>query len=230
MSFAVDKRHRDVYKKQGWIEFESLFPQKQMDELYHEAKRVVDNRVKASKRIGGHCPEETLFLNGRDIWRESPLAKKVDFNKGVGAAITSLIEKKPLRIGYDHFYEVPIESSINLGAYSTLLASTPNLEESTCLQGVLCGMIVCVKGTDEQHPSSPFPTVAGNAVVIASTTPIPYAEMAKHPGAAYLMVVYVEAKSVYIHKEADPHLNTFKTLGYSFGDRLKDTLHPIAFI
>lgn len=42
-----------------------------------------------------------------------------------------------------------------------------------------------------------------------------------------LMIAYCDKYSQYLYEEADPQVHFLKSLGYVFGDRLNDQLHPI---
>lgn len=44
---------------------------------------------------------------------------------------------------------------------------------------------------------------------------------------SYLLIVYAENSATYVHKNQDLHAHLMKELGYVYGDRLKDKIHPL---
>lgn len=62
----------------------------------------------------------------------------------------------------------------------------------------------------------------GSASFYLPSTPLPNFE-----NSTYLMVAYCDKYSQYLFEERDPQVHFLKSLGYVFGDRLNDQLHPI---
>lgn len=233
MNFAVDKKHRDVFRKQQWIELEGLLTPAQAGALLKESFSIITDRANVSKSATATWPAETRFLYGHDLWRAAPLLKRTVLDKKYAEAAASIIEAKQLRIGYDQFYNVPEDGKIGIGAYSTLLSSTPTLQEISSIQGVLCGLVLCIEEgklpLGEELSSSLFSLTAGHGVLFGPDLPIPFAELKKRPGYSYLMIVYTVSKAVFILQDSAPHQNEFKKLGYSFNDKLNDVLNPLVY-
>lgn len=234
MNFAVDGKHRDFYRKQRWIEFEDLLSSNQLDLLNQEINKILSARLNTPLTYLSAFPTEKLFENGRDVWRGIQSLKKIILSKGLAEAASELIEYKPLRIGYDQFFPVTGQSLAENSSYAVLLTKTLTLEEISCIQGVMCGLMLCIKSSEqsnnENEPSTIFSKIAGNGVVFAPDWPIPFHELKSHPDSRYLLIVYTTSKAVYRLQENDPHVYFFKQLGYNFGDKLSDTLNPLVYV
>jgi hypothetical protein len=233
MNFALDRKHRDFYRKERWIELEGLLSEAQAHTLLNDIHIATSERTKTGKPSSATWRAEMQFLNGHDLWRAMPSLKKVVLSKSLAEAASSLIEQKPLRIGYDQVYPIPADGQLGIGAYSALVTTTPTLQELSSIQGVLCGLFLCVEAPVEVQevspPSTLFSLKAGNGVIFAPDLPINFQEITHRQGYTYLLIVYTSSKSVYIRQESDPHLIEFRKQGYAFGDRLSDTLNPIVF-
>lgn len=232
-NFAVDGKHRDFYRKNRWIELEGLLSANQVAAIGKEIENITQERQKAHKTTNATWPAETQFLNGHDLWRAGTSIKKVVLNRGFAEAASSLVEVRPLRIGYDQAYCVPADGKLGIGVYSTLLSSTPTLQELSSIQGVVCGLMLCIKAAAPElnsiDSSTIFPVKEGNGVMFAPDLPINFLELTHRAGYVYLLIVYVQGKAVYIHHDSDPHLNEFRKLGYTFGDKLSETLNPTVY-
>ena len=154
-------------------------------------------------------------------------------SKNLAEAASELIEHKPLRFGYDQLLPMSNEAVAGKNAYAALLSKTATLQDISCIQGVLCGLILCLKAAQqppESASSTIFPFTAGSGVMFAPDVPIAFGELAKRQGYIYLMLAYTEAKAVYRLQPEDPHAYDFKQLGYNFGDRLSDKLNPLVYV
>jgi len=245
MKFAVIGVHRDCLRKQGWIEFDELLTSAQLSIINTQTAAVLANRVNQPVGRIYEIEAEEIFSVGRDLWRDSQPLKKIVLSRTLAEVASELIEHKPLRFGYDLLLPSPAKSILyNHGSLSALLSKAPTLDEISCIQGVRCGLILCIKAgqqpvknesqNESQNESESeikpfFPSQVGNGVFFRPDIPIPFTELADHPGSLYLLLVYTENKAVYRMQTNDPHVNDFKQLGYNFGDKLSDSLNPLVF-
>lgn len=242
MKFATAKEHRDYFRKQRHVAFEGLLTEQQCMQL----NSYIDDAL--SKRLGERhsslslLPAEKLFAQGRDLWRAGAKLKKIVLHRGFAQAAADLIEMRPLRIAYDQLLpsystaKFPVMSLTPPKAdeYAAFLKRTATLSDISCVQGVACGLMLCVKapaagaagGEEERFLSSVFPRFAGHGVFFAPDMPIDFSMLTAMPEARYLMIAYTQHSSVYCHQEGDPHVNYFRSLGYNFGDRLSEQLNP----
>ena len=235
MNFAVDGSHRDFYRKHQWIEFEGLLSPARLLAIEKEIHEVLCKRIGIpdKEKPSAEEPlfsEDAEFRAGRDLWRGRQSLKKIALSKNLAQVASEIIEQKPLRIGYDQFLPSPLLGLEENNFYTDLLKTTPTLQEMSPLQGVLCGLLICLKSTpNEEKPSTLFSPVAGNGVLFAPDHPIAFDELVSRQGSKYLLIAYAGSKSVFIHQSGDTHPSHFKKLGLNFGDRLNDLLNPIVY-
>lgn len=240
MKFSTAKEHRDFFQKHGWIEFEGLVSNDQltaanqaMDEVLAERLHVTSDRLRLQ-------PSEKLFLQGRDLWRSNPLLQKLATQIRFAEIVAELIEKKPLRLGYDQF--LPARQAIPLAEgdsniYSRFLERTAPLQAVSCLQGVACGLMISLGGKEQEAPSEKsetdgidiFPNQPGNVIFFQPKTPIHWGHLYEHAGQRFYLIVYTFAQAHYHLEPQDPHTHALKRLGYVFNDKLTDRLNPIVY-
>jgi hypothetical protein len=80
---------------------------------------------------------------------------------------------------------------------------------------------------NEEISGSVFTEVPGNGVFFQPTHPIQFSSLFEKRGGSYLLLVYTQQTSVYLLQQKDPQGYFLKNLGYGYGDRLIDKLHPI---
>lgn len=235
MNFTVIREHREFFRKHHWIECEGVISADELKRLSENIPHVLDERTGAKASPYIKAFDKNSFDIGHDLWRGLPVLKKIILGRGLAGIAGELVEQKPLRFGYDSLYPA-VTKTPGRNAYETFLQTTPTLQEMSCIQGVVCGAMVCLSGSgeaevmgDEEAPTTLFSRTPGNAVFFAPDWPLPLHEMFQNPGYTYLLIVYVKEKAVYLAEQGDPHLHNFKKLGYSFGDRLKEPLHPIVY-
>ncbi len=249
MNFAVDGKHRDFFRTQRWIEFEGLLSSAQRELMLKEIDAVLAARLKTSTAHLQKLSMDKIFAAGHDLWRGAAVLKKNILSRSLAEAAAELIEHKPLRFGYDMLLPMTTAAIAAQSTYAALLGQTPALQDICCIQGALCGLMLCLKAEpqpalDEVVPaaaisedtlsgevaaSTLFSLTAGHGVIFAADVPINFAELTKRQGYVYLMLVYTQAKAVYRMQPDDPHAYDFKQLGYNFGDRLTDNLNPIVY-
>ncbi len=156
--------------------------------------------------------------NARDLWRRHAVVKKIVFGKNLAQIAAELVNAKQLRIAYDQ-----------------VLGTKPNktltLAQASCVQGIACGWVFCVKTPTQAMEETPhfFPLNAGSGVFFSAETPIPFEELSQLSDALYLLVAYADKRAVYIHQPEDPHLHAWKEMGLAFGDRLRDDKYPLIY-
>lgn len=237
MNFAVDGRHRDFFRKSRWIEFDELLSPQQLEIINREIKPVLASRLKTPLTYLPAFAVDKFFEKGRDLWRGAPSLKKILLSKPLAEAASELIEQKPLRFGYDQLFPSLNNIQNENQTYALLLRTQPTLQEISCIQGVLCGLMLCLKADPQkatsedskEKPTTVFSKTAGNGVIFSPELPIPFEELAAMNDSLYLLLVYTNAKAVYRMEERDPHVSDFKSLGYNFGDKLSDTLNPLVY-
>jgi len=206
MPITTDKDQRRFFREQGYIEFEELISDEQLNHVNDEIKKLTQSLGRNSDR---------LFRQGHDLFRQSDYLKKICTSKLFAALFAELIGEKSIRLGFDQF--IPKN-------YST--KSLQSLEESCCLRGILGGLIICLNSADASDPSV-FPSHAGNGIFFRAQHPIDYQILQQRPQQQFYLIGYTSQKTQYSLQENDPHTHDLKKLGYIFGDSLQNEHHPL---
>lgn len=229
MKFAIASEHRDFFRKHQVIEFEGLLGEEQLKKLWLSVDAELKKRLKIEKKLTLPSPLD-LYLSGRDLWRTSAAIKTIVLSKDLAAIASELIEHSPLRIGYDQLIAAPATPSEHIFKFQ----EPCTLETISCFQGVLGGLMLCLKGSATEDASTDTPTAlfsnkAGSGVFFHANTVLDFQQLNQHLDQRYLLIVYTQAKTVYAPNQLDPNVHFLKQLGYNFGDRLSDRWHPLVY-
>lgn len=229
MPFSVIREHREFFRTHHWIECDGVLSTEELKRISVEISTVLTKRQQEMKALKKE-EDPSEFAVGHDLWRGSAILKKTLLSRRLAGIASELTEKQPLRFGYDMLFPT-IKKHTVADAYETFLKKTPTLEEMSCIQGVICGAMICLSCKDQQEASETplFSSTPGNVVFFSPKWPLPLKDFFLRPGGSYLLIVYVNSHAVYVANHSDPHLHDFKQLGYDFGDRLKEPLHPIVY-
>jgi hypothetical protein len=234
MKLVVDANHKEYFEKHQAIEFEGLLGGPQLEALQMCLKISLSSRIDADLNKLDSTPQQKLFMAGRDLWRTDPFLSKIVRQKQLAEIASELIHRRPIRLGYDQFFPCPSMKLLphQQDTYSQLLMKEATLQEISAMQGVLCGLMLCL----ESNPSavsametSIFSPKAGNGVFFNAERKISFQEIFERQGCSYLLITYVGIHSVYMLNLQDPQVHNLKSYGYVFGDKLSDKLHPILY-
>lgn len=239
MKFALAKEHRDFFTKHGWIEFDGVLPLSLIDEMNKEIDRVLAERLKVVPGTLHKESSESQFLQGRDLWRMSPvLLKSFSFNQ-LGMIICDLFQKKSLRLAYDQLFpsksfhpDHPQSQKI----YENFLDQSLSLENVSAVQGIIAGVMIALDDTiaevsplEDIDAIDPFPAKKGSALFFSGELPIHWKQLYLHSKQRFYLVVYTDPTSFYRFLSEDPHAHALKHVGYIFNDKLTDRLNPLVY-
>lgn len=235
MKLSTAKEHRDFFQKNGWIEFEAFLSEENLERACQAIDCVLLERFHIAKEKLRFTSADALYLQGRDVWRSSPPLQKLATQMRFAEIASELIEKRPLRLGYDQFIPAPtLMQEKAQEPYALFLKKTADLATVSCLKGVSCGLIWALDDleTSDEHASLSegidiFPKKRGNAIYFKPDVPVNWSALYAHHGQRFYMIVYAFLRSLYILQPEDPHTHYLKRLGYIFNDKLNDRLHPI---
>jgi len=229
MHFSIIREHREFFRNNQWIECDDVVSPSDLKRLSVEIPLILAKR-KQEKLLHSKESDVSDFAMGHDLWRENASAKKTILSRRMAGIASELTEKQPLRFGYDMLLPAADEPLAGQ-TYTDFLKTTPTLEEMSCIQGVIGGAFICLSCNETQKEvvTPLFSPTPGNAVFVSPKWPLPLGDLYQRPGCSYLLVVYVQSQAVYLANHSDPHLHDFRQLGYDFGDRLKEPLHPIVY-
>jgi hypothetical protein len=155
---------------------------------------------------------------GRDSWRSSPLLKTFLTSRQIGKIISSLTQSSPFRLACDHYFKPG--TSIELESTKDML----------CIQGILCSAFLRLDSSPlsfglKASPLglTPFPQSKGNLLLVKPDLLL----QLPSPNLPLYMFSYASVSSVYFNNSKDQFKDSYKQLGYDYGDRLKNELHPL---
>ncbi len=237
MKYSTAKEHRDFFQKQGWIEFEGLIPEEQLISVNAAIEQVLGERLIISPSGLKSLSSEQRYVHGHDLWRSHPVLKKFVSNTRFAEIVSELIEKKPLRLGYDQLLPSSQDNPFtdkSEHVYLHFMEQISTLQNVSCLLDVVCGFIVslndCKKVREEPVAGADvFPSQAGRVIFFKPELDVNWAQIQEHMGQKFYMVVYTQMTSHYQLQPQDPHTHALKRLGYVFNDKLSDKLNPIIY-
>lgn len=138
----------------------------------------------------------------RDLWRNIPSVKQVIFSKRLVDLVYELTLKKPIRYAFDLF--IPEKEELK-----EIFGEEP-LQNRMAINPLVGLFLIHMK------------TAEGYFILPTST--FPYESLEPGP---YFLIGYGDKYSQYLYEMRDPNAHFLKSLGYVFGDRLNDSLHPI---
>lgn len=236
MKFVLASEHRDFFNKQHHIEFEGLISAANLNEVNSSVDNALAENLGITPARLKLQNSQKLYLAGRDLWRNSNPLRKIVLHQKLAEIASELVHLRPLRIGYDQYlqgvHHDPLSKDQN--NYASLLQKPHALNQTSCLTGVACGLIICISAPKDKTENPEgigmaqdvFPVSPGNGIYFAPDYPINYPVLRNLQGYRYLQIVYTVSMSQYFLEERDFHTHDLKHLGYVFGDKVNDKLHP----
>jgi hypothetical protein len=245
MRWTVSSQQREFFQRTQLIEFDALLTEPQTSMLAENCKKKLGHRLGIEPNdLKKKTPEE-IFINGRDLSRTDPLIRKEVSHQQLARIAAELTEQSSLRLAYDqlisstHFLSY---SNTPKSPFNELVRNKLPLLEFSSLQGLLCGLILCLSKENppseksdnpplpvEEKPLSIFPAKPGNGVFFHPSFPISFDGLYGQENALYMIIAYSHPRTVYVHQPHDPHTHFLKTLGYVFGDKLVEKFHPTVY-
>ncbi|MBA2726971.1 MAG: hypothetical protein H0U49_02215 [Parachlamydiaceae bacterium] len=235
MKFAITADQRQYFHQHQLLELEGLLSGSQIKHLTSAIEASVFKKKDTPGVKYINLPVDELFMAGYDVWRTDPAIAKIVTDVKYAEIAGELTHSRILRLGYDQWFPAnPVEprkkSADSL--YYKMLSKTASLRNVCCLQGVRCGIMLCLSDSNiasDTPYEGVFSHTAGNGVFIAPERGIDFTTLLNRPGQQFLLIVYTEKTTLYTMQEGDPHVHELKRLGYVFGDRLNDRLNPIIY-
>jgi len=234
MRWNLSSQQKDFFQKQQMIEFDELLTEAQTASLAESCHRALGTNLGiAPAEVSKKSPEE-IFTNGRDLSRQEPLIRKIATNPHIAEIAAELTHQPLLKLAYDQvisFTDSPKSKHNAQSPFAGLLENPPSLQEMSCFQDLLCGLLICVSNErkGENDNLSPFSCKPGSGVFITPALRLSLEELYGDHEALYLLITYASPRSVYILQPSDPNTHNLKKLGYVFGDRLSEKFHPTVY-
>lgn len=200
MRYSLLSEHREILFREGCVEFEELC----MPEEVAALRLAIDHATV------GATSAMARFDHGFDLWRKEEVVSRIVHRRRLAEVAADLFQSYPLRLAFDQLL-LP----------GLFLDQPPlTLEQISPIGQVVGGLILMIDEPVEEG-SLGYPTAVGRGSFVRATTPISLTA----PGRA-LLIVYCESRAQYLYNLGAPQLHRLKRLGYVFGDRLREDLHP----
>lgn len=220
MKYRIDNAHREFFSSFRWIEFEDLLSQGDLKEINDAIDVALAARLAIPReRLSRQLPE-ALADAGRDIWRDSPRVQQCVCQRRFAEMIADLVEDRPLRLAFDR-------AIVDWGFSSPEEpVAAVSSEAMSSLRGLVGGLILCLK--DHTGPAIPFfPSKAGHGICISPSLELPLNQIYQGTDQRYLLIAYGKAVTLFVHQADSPYGGMLRSMGYNYGDRLVDRLHPV---
>lgn len=217
MKFAISLEQKDYLKKNGFIPFSDLLTKDELITL----NQGIDEALNA--RLQKNASNKDLFACGHDLFRDSPLVKRIVTSKKLVGLIYELVGKKPIRLAFDQLLPEHTPYSKAIDAFSET-ATFQEMSGISNLQGIFLISIKTFPGLSKETALLP-----ASGYFILPSHPFPFLTKAPSDHHRFFLIGYGEAYSQYLYEPKDPQNHYLKSLGYVFGDKLNDREHPILF-
>ncbi|MBI3211899.1 MAG: hypothetical protein HYZ47_04360 [Simkania negevensis] len=236
--FTLHAAHTNFFQKHRFLELEELLSEEEVETLKEECTHTLASRLHLSPTALLRRDQKTLYLAGRDLWRENSRIQKIIFHSHLAKLASLLTKKRPLRIVYDQLFFSPrSEQEKN---FFPLFNHKNSLEQISCFQGLVCGLFLKLDFSlnesknspmsliEETSSINPIPHKKGSAIFFRPDLTLSLDELfSSHP--FQLLIAYGDENSLYMREDRDPLTHSLKKLGYSFGDKLKNETHPFLY-
>lgn len=227
--FTLAREHLFHFQTQQFLELEDVLTTQQLVDL----KQTIENTLlQTTGQKKSFLTLDHLFTVGYDLHQHNESLKKWVTNRQFSEIAATLAGEKVLRLGYDELFPCPRKTS-SARCYIDNLPYKGKLSDISAIQGVVCGLVICLQGFQEEIETplnnSIFPKKEGNMVFFSPEKEIDFKELQHRIGQEFLLIVYAGKTAIYALNEKAPHAHVHKRQGYVFGDRLKDHLNPIVY-
>lgn len=213
----VANEHTEYYQNNKFIEFEELLNITELSELNGLIDAALSERLKTPFHQIEKQPADALVKAGTDLWRYNAKLKKFICNKWWAEIASDLSRQRVIRMAADQL----------LLAEAIQDKEIP-LEKRFSFQGLACGLLLCLRSFEEITNATIISHQPGSGVFIdpsmiltTGTTP--------SLNERQLLILFGGPSLIYLHNSKDLNTHFAKSLGYVFGDKLKDRTHPTLF-
>lgn len=220
MHFSTNGSHLDFFKKNHHIAFEEILSPAAVDTLNTLLDSALAKRLHTTVEKTAKISAVDLFQAGFDLWREDEKLKKATQKHNLTAIASELFQIDILRIAFDQLILTP-------QAGKAPFAEPMTLQDGCCINPLAGALVVQLKDNAPQIAEFPLPSEKGTALFLSPQFLIDWPTLFGTEGLRFLMIGFGREKSLFRADTKDPHAVALKKLGYVFGDRLSNSIHPI---
>ena len=239
MRFAIAREHMDFFYKNYFVEFDNLLSPEEVETLRKEIDNELLQRCHSYGEPLDKISPSSIYMGGHDLWRTNNQIKKIVLRPKLAEIAGALTKVRPLRIGYDQVFRTSEIVRFFSNHEKPLSLNIP-LSQMSSLTGVVCGLMLRLSPAEVQGVSSPlskgvdsslipWPSLPGNGIFFAPHISLSLSYFFENPNLYGLLIVYLEDNTIYVLEKNDPHTHALKKLDYGFGDRLRNSTHPIVY-
>lgn len=206
MKFSVSLEQKDFLRKNGYIAFLSLINPQEINDANREIDRLA-NEIK--KR----ATASEILHQQSDLFRKSNNLKKIVYSKRLTHLVFELLQKKPLRLAFDRVIDGNLTPELQIASLS--------LNEFSGISPILGAYLICLKSSEGQA------WIPGEGLFLLPESNLKWLEEGFKKEDRFLLIGFTDQYGQYLYQEKDPWNHSLKSLGYVFGDRLHDNLHPL---
>ncbi|KAF3362834.1 hypothetical protein PHSC3_000576 [Chlamydiales bacterium STE3] len=225
MKFSLEYLQRDFYRKNKALELEGLLPSQRLAQLQ---EGIQDISLDLLPKNQSAFSQKSYFSKARDLWRGNAKVKKIVTSHNLVELAYQLTSEKPIRLAFDQLLPA-LETSKDPTDYPSFYKKE-TVQKLSAIQELLSLLIICVEGegrAPDFAASDPFPSTPGNGVYLSPEYEIDFQKLYSRKNQTFLLIGYAKKISQYFRIEEDPQVHELKKLGYVFGDKLNDSVHPI---
>lgn len=221
MQYTITSGQIAFFKKFGYLAVEGLLSPLEIETIDQHIALTVSKKLEISPDRWRNKKASYPFSANKDLWRNDEYLAATTHRKKM-ILIASLLLQKPLRLLCD-------EALFSENTKDALLSDTESLQNRSCFRDITLGILI--KLTDsppaiEQTPPKPR-YGKGCIFFLEGDKPFPLKELLAEENQAYYLISYGNTKAMFVENPLDPHSSHLKKLGYSFGDPLKEEMHPM---
>lgn len=221
----VADEHREYFREHKFIEFENLLTPNQLCELNGMIDASLSQRLKVPAHLLDKQSSELLYKAGSDLWRQNAFFKKLLCNKWWAEIAKELTRQKVIRMGTDQL----LMAAGTPGHLAEEMFNKETLERCFSFQGLACGLLICLRSNNHSDEAKSISHEAGSGVFIDPTHHVDLSSIFNTPGERQLLILFGGDTLIYLHNAKDLNTHFAKSLGYVFGDKLKERTHPTLF-
>lgn len=223
MRVTLAQEHIDHFNKTGSIEFDSVLSAEECEKLLASSEQYLKKRMGVSEKNPlDFSSNESLFLHGRNLWKDGLEIKKLCSKKQFGEIAYHLFRKKPLKLAFDQYLRTGTLQDCPLTPNSTL-------QEISSIRPLLGAVIIMLSPDALPTEEVLIPKKAGNALFVSASAPLPLTSLFNEKYLSLLVIAFTAGKPNYCLETRDPHTHSLKKEGVVFGDTAGEDLCPTLF-
>lgn len=166
MHYALAPEQKKFFEWHGAIVFDNLWDSEALEAVHAAMQAVLARRLDVSVDKIERYTSQQHYVVGRDLWRGDLAVKKLVTSLPLAELAAELFGRRPLRLAYDQYLpswraKPPSQRDVaELCSYAHLLERSATLEETSSIQGLVGGALICL-----QAPEIPLPPLAIPALV-----------------------------------------------------------------